>query len=103
LRRTRIVSSRHVDAGVYDEPVQPGGKRRITTEMTEVRYQLQEDLLRHIARGGGIAMKEVKRNRVDAILMSLVDDTEGISVTLPAGFDNVRMYFRLTQTHRPFD
>ena len=88
-QRAAVVLSYLIDAGVDDQPIQPGRERRITSELSHLSDQLQEDLLRDVARRGRITVKEVEGDRIDLVLVRLVQRVQGIPISPPARFDDL--------------
>ena len=67
-----------VAAGVHDEPVQPGSELRLSAELPQARAELDEGLLRSIARFLEIA-EQLRREAVHPRRMAFNEDIARLS------------------------
>jgi hypothetical protein len=56
----RCAAPGDVQAGVDDQPVQPGRERGIAAEPSDAGHQLEKDLLGDVAGDGVIAVEEIQ-------------------------------------------
>jgi hypothetical protein len=64
-------------------------------------HQLQKNLLRDITSGGRVAVKEIKRDGVDLVLVVLVKSAEGVAVSAAASLEDLGADLGLTQNSPP--
>jgi hypothetical protein len=64
-------------------------------------HQLQKNLLRDITSGGRVAVKEIKGDGVDLVLVVLVKSAEGVAISLAASLEDLGADLGLTQNSPP--
>src|SRR6266536_911809 len=71
IARIAPASALLVDAGIYDQAMEPGGKLRLTAKLTYRGHQLQKDLLRDITRCGLIPAEGIQGDGKNPVFVGI--------------------------------